>query len=265
MVSNVAIVTGGSSGIGAEFARQLAKMGYNLLLVSNQANELEIAKKELTEKYNIICLSLFCDLAQLDAANTVQRKCLDENLIVEVIINNAGIFTFKEIIKLSPEKLNLYIDLHIRVITQLSYIFAIEMKKRNRGYILNMSSMSCWMPMPGIGMYAATKAYIRVFSRSLYLEMKESGVTVEVACPGGIATNLFGLSPTLQRIGVKLGVLATPEKFVKGALKSLFKHRKQYINGIINHIAIFVVSLLPTRMRLIVKHKLLCSKNETSN
>ena len=123
-----------------------------------------------------------------------------------------------------------------------------------------MSSMSCWMPMPGIGMYAATKAYIRVLSRTMYLELKECGVSVTVACPGGIATDLFGLSKKLQRLAVRLGVLVTPEKFVKGALKAMFRRRKQYINGMLNRFSIFFVSIIPTRIRLIVKHKLLNKK-----
>lgn len=118
------------------------------------------------------------------------------------------------------------------------------------------------MPMPGIGMYAATKAYIRVFSRSLALELKDYGVGVTVACPGGIATDLFGLPRNLQRLGVKLGVLATPQRFVSGALKRMFNHKKQYINGFINRLAIVAVALLPDSMRLIVKHKLL-DKNGT--
>ena len=83
---------------------------------------------------------------------------------------------------------------------------------------------------------------------------------VTVACPGGIATDLFGLPRNLQRLGVRLGALATPEAFVKGALKRLFAHKKQYINGFINRLAILFVSLLPDRIRLIVKHKMLDNK-----
>ena len=111
--------------------------------------------------------------------------------------------------------------------------------------------------MPGIGMYAATKAYIRVFSHTLALELKESGVGVTVACPGGIATDLFGLPRNLQRLGVKVGALATPQRFVRNALKRMFNRKKQYINGFINRLAIVTVSILPDRIRLIVKHKML--------
>ena len=111
--------------------------------------------------------------------------------------------------------------------------------------------------MPGIAMYAATKAYIRVFSRALALELKDDGVSVTVACPGGIATDLFGLPRHLQRLGVRLGALATPKRFVRGALKRMFKRRQQYVNGLINHIAVAVVPLLPDAVAMIIKHKML--------
>lgn len=257
-VNKIALITGGSSGIGLEFARQLANKGKNILIVSNQAEELEKATAIIhKEAPTISIFALFQDLRAENSAKILYCYCKDNNLEVNLLINNAGIFSFKEVLDLSEDQLNFFIDLHIRSVTQLCHMFGADMKKRGRGRILNMSSMSCWMPMPGIGMYAATKAYIRVFSRSLYLELKEYGVTVTVACPGGIATNLFGLPKNLQHLGVRHGVLTTPQRFVKGALKATYKGKKQYINGFINHLAIFFVAILPTRVRLIVKHKLL--------
>lgn len=266
MLNKVAVITGGSSGIGAEFARQLANKGYNLLLVSNQQDQLINTKDEIEEKFHRCnCNILYQDLSEPDAATNVFRYCQENELEVEILINNSGIFTFKELLELSTDKINLYIDLHMRAVTLLCHIFGRDMQKRHHGYILNMSSMSCWMPMPGIAMYTATKAYIRVMSRSLYLELKEAGVHVMVACPGGIATGLFGLSPKLQHIGVMVGALSTPQTFVRGTLRRLFNKKKQYINGLINRFAIFVVAILPTSARLTIKHKLLDPKHENVN
>lgn len=262
-VAMTALVTGASSGIGLEFCHQLASMGINLLMVSNQMQELANARDTLAAKYpNQRFWAHYKDLAHPDAADEIYAYCSQNGIVVDILINNAGIFSFKTITDTTTDSLNLFIDLHMRTVTQLCQRFAIDMKSRRSGYILNMSSMSCWMPMPGIGMYAATKAYIRVFSRSLALELKDYGVGVTVACPGGIATDLFGLPRNLQRLGVKLGVLATPQRFVSGALKRMFNHKKQYINGFINRLAIVAVALLPDSMRLIVKHKLL-DKNGT--
>ena len=262
-VAMTALVTGASNGIGLEFCHQLASMGINLLMVSNQMQELANARDTLAAKYpDQRFWAHYKDLAHPDAADEIYAYCSQNGIVVDILINNAGIFSFKTITDTTTDSLNLFIDLHMRTVTQLCQRFAIDMKSRRSGYILNMSSMSCWMPMPGIGMYAATKAYIRVFSRSLALELKDYGVGVTVACPGGIATDLFGLPRNLQRLGVKLGVLATPQRFVSGALKRMFNHKKQYINGFINRLAIVAVAILPDSMRLIVKHKLL-DKNGT--
>jgi len=116
--------------------------------------------------------------------------------------------------------------------------------------------------MPGLAMYAATKAYIRVFSRSLHYETRESGVTVTVACPGGIATDLFGLPRNLQRLALRLGVLQSPEKFTSNAVRRMLKGKKQYINGWLNRLSIVFVAALPTRVRMVVKHRML-DKNIT--
>lgn len=266
MTNNTALITGGSSGIGAEFARQLGAKGYNLLLVSNQQDQLEETQKRLSALYpDITVLTLFQDLALETSAEEVMQYCKDNEITVEVLINNSGIFTFKKVLEHSQKQISIYTRLHMQTVTHMCMLFGEEMAKRGKGYILNMSSMSCWMPMPGIAMYSATKAYIRVFSRSLHLELKESGVHVMVACPGGIATDLFGLPKNLQNLGVKVGALTRPETFVRKALRRLFRKKKQYINGLLNRFAIFTISLLPTRVRLILKHKMLDNKHENIN
>lgn len=111
--------------------------------------------------------------------------------------------------------------------------------------------------MPGIAMYSATKAYIRAFSRALRVEMKPRGISVTVACPGGIATGLFGLPPRLQRLGVAVGALATPQKFVRHALNRTLRGKPQYINGTLNRLAIAFVASLPEWARLQIKTRLL--------
>lgn len=253
-----ALVTGASSGIGLEFSRQLAKMGHHLLLVSNQEEALLQVREELCGMYpQQRFYTCFLDLTRPDAADTLFGFCQKEGLEIDILINNAGIFSFKKVLDTPPSYLNLYVDLHIRAVTQLCHRFGNAMAARHRGYILNMSSMSCWMPMPGIALYAATKSYIRVFSRALALELKDDGVSVTVACPGGIATDLFGLPRNLQRLGVRLGALTTPQRFVRNALGKMFGRKKQYVNGFINHLAVLIVPRLPDCVAMVIKHKML--------
>ena len=263
-VGATALVTGASSGIGLEFSRRLAALGINVVLVSNQQEQLDDATAELRSAYPALKFySVFKNLADADSAEFLLGYCLKNGIAIDILINNAGIFNFKKVIDMTPERLNLFVDLHMRSVTQRCRTFALDMLERGcKGYILNMASICCWMPMPGIAAYAATKAYIRVFSRSMYLEMKDYGISVTVACPGGISTELFGLSPGLRRLAVRIGALTTPQRFARNALRRVFNRRKQYINGFLNRLAIFVVANLPVRFCVVVKHQLL-DKNVT--
>lgn len=106
-----------------------------------------------------------------------------------------------------------------------------------KGYILNMSSMSAWMAMPGIQTYNASKAFIYNLSKSLWYEFKPLGVGITVMAPGAVDTALFGLSPELRKLAVNLTVSIPPEKLVKRALKKLFKNKKADTPGFLNWLA----------------------------
>ncbi len=252
-----ALVTGASSGIGLEYARQLAARGINLLMVSIDQENLEREAATIAKQYSIKVDTHCMDLAQPDAAEQLYRHCQEKDFQIEVLINNAGIFSFKEVTLTDPKRIETMLQLHMGTVTKLSRLFALEMCERRHGYILNMSSLSCWAPYPGIALYSATKAYIRVFTRSLAYELSDYGVTATVVCPGGVATGLYGLKPSLLKLGVHLGVLMTPERLVRKALKALFKGKKQLIPGLLNRLLIPLAAIMPARIRLIVKHQML--------
>ncbi len=253
----LAVVTGASGGIGFCFCRELAAGGCSLLMVSNEEEALNERAKELRKEFGTAIYELCLDLTASDATTKIIEYLDTRNLEPDYLINNAGIFSFLPVTETSEPKIRRFIDLHIRAVTDLSRAFATRFMRRGSGRILNMSSMSCWMPMPGIAMYSSTKAYIRVFSRALHYEVKDAGVTVTVACPGGIATDLFGLPEPLKKLAVNLKVLDTPEKFASKAIKKMLKGKKQYINGWLNRISIVAVSMAPTPVRMLVKRKML--------
>lgn len=260
-VWNTAVVTGGASGIGLEFCRRLVSdYGCRVAVIDRTAPDNLQADPALAG-----APYLQLDLTASDAEARVAAFLDEHSLTPDLFINNAGIFDFREVAGLTPARIDTYIDLHIRAVTLLSRMVADRMARAGGGSILNMSSMSCWMPMPGIAMYSATKAYIRVLSRAMRVELRDSNVSVTVACPGGIATDLFGLPPKLQRLGVCLGALYTPQRFVRNALRRTARRRKQYINGFINHIAIVAVAAFPERLRLAVKHQLLDRLNRNKS
>lgn len=252
-----ALVTGGSSGIGLEFCRALAERGADIIMVSIQPREIAEACAALRADYGVQADGMELDLTAGDMADRLDTFLAEKGVEPDILVNNAGIFSFNPLVETDPRKIDSFIRLHVQAVTTLSLRFAERMARRGRGWILNMSSMSCWMPMPGIAMYSSTKAYIRVFTRALHYEMRDSGVGVTVACPGGIATDLFGLPEPLKRLAVNIRVLQTPDKFARKAVDRMMRRKKQYINGLLNRFSIFFIGVTPTPLRMMVKRKML--------
>ena len=167
------------------------------------------------------------DLARVGAAQELYDRMTAEGIVVDVVINNAGIFSFCDILDTPAERIERIILLHDLTVTQLCRLFAADMVRRGvRGHILNMSSYSLWMPFPGLALYSASKAYMRSFSVAFAKEVRERGIRVTAVCPAGVATDLYGLTPYWQRIGRKLGVLITPDSCARRGLKALWRGRR---------------------------------------
>lgn len=252
-----AVVTGADGGIGIEFCRALARRGCSIVMVSITVEPLHKAAHSIEQDFNVKAIPFTLDLTDPTAESMMAAFLTTRGVDPDFVINNAGIFSFRELADSSDEKIRCFIDLHVRATTMLSLYFARKFKQRGSGRLLNMSSMSCWMPMPGLAMYASTKAYIRVFTRALHYELKDYGASATVATPGGIATSLFGLPDNLMRLAVGIGAVERPERFAEKAVKAMLKGKKQYINGFVNRLAIFFVGITPTCLRMQVKHRLL--------
>lgn len=253
----VAVVTGADGGIGLCFCRELARRGASLVMVSIRDRELREAASRMAADYGVEVYPLTIDLCRENAAQEILSFLDSKGMDCSILINNAGIFSFAPVSETSEGKLRAFVDLHVRFLVDSCRLFGDRFAKRGGGRILNMSSMSCWMPMPGIAMYSATKSFIRVFSRAVGLELRESGVSVTVACPGGIATDLFGLPDNLKRLAVRIGAIARPETFARKAVDRMLRGKKQYINGLTNRLAILFVGMTPTWVRMQVKRQLL--------
>lgn len=249
-------MTGASSGIGLQYSRQLAARGYDILAVSNQKEQLDACALAIGREFGVKAVPLCLDLAEAGAAQNLFSYCNENGITVDVLINNAGVFIFNDIADTSPQRLETMTALHIGTVTMLCRLFGGRMKERGSGYILNMSSLSAWMAVPGIALYGATKAYIRNFSRALHHELKPFGVGVTAVCPGGVSTGLYGLAPRYQRLGVRFGVLCTPEKLAKKALQAMFARREMIVPGLLNKMLVPAMAVTPGFIIRAIKNRL---------
>ncbi|MBE6229251.1 MAG: SDR family NAD(P)-dependent oxidoreductase [Bacteroidales bacterium] len=257
-----ALVTGASSGMGVHYATQLAGYGYNVIMVSNQDVQLREVAASIKAQFNDIEVISICkDLSGREAAQELFDFCNERGIEVEVLINNAGIFFFNDIIDCPKERVSTIVNLHVFTVTMLCRLFGEKMRERRKGYILNMSSISAHTPFCGISLYTATKSYIRTMSRAFRLELKEFGVHVMTVSPGAVATDLYRLPKNLQRLGVNIGVIYRPEKLVRNALKRLFyTNKKEYIPGYINRLFKPVYASLPEWFKMWARKKTACLK-----
>ena len=213
--------------MGLEFARELAGKGYDIILVSNREEELNAASESLRAAFPVSVTVHFQDLALPDAADRLFAWCRDEaGVLPDVVVNNAGMFFFKELEAADLDRVQAMVNLHAVTVTRLCLLFGDAMKRRGSGYLLNVSSMAARLPVPGITVYSATKAYLKSFGRSLSYELKPYGVTLTTVCPAAVATPLYRLSDKWMRLGVGVGLIRTPRWLVKRALRALFSGRR---------------------------------------
>lgn len=257
----VALITGGSSGIGLAIAHELARRNFSLLLVSNQAQQLEACKREIEQKHKVSCRFWCVDLSLQNSAQQIFDFCKAENIEVEILVNNAGMLIFSEAVSVSAERLNAILQLHVHTPTMLCRLFGEEMKKKKRGYILNVSSISSVMPYPGISLYGPSKTYMRFFSRALHNEMKIHDVHVTCLLPGATATALYDPNRVNISLAKKLGVMHEAEFVAAKAIKAMLNKKAESIPGVMNKFTMLVMPFIPSRLiYLIHKNTNLISK-----
>ena len=239
-----ALVTGAALGIGRQYAEQLAALGYNLLMV-DILDSVTTEAIIISEQYKVHCDTKVMDLATATAARELHEWTVAGGYVFDVVINNAGIFSFCDILNTPVERLERIILLHDLTLTTMCRLYGEDMLKRGKGRLLNMSSYSIWMPFPGLASYSASKAYVKSFTEAFAKELRGTGVSVTAMCPAGIATDLYGLPKNLQELGVKIGGLMTPKSCARRGLRAMFKGRKVVVPDWWFRILIPICSYLP--------------------
>lgn len=252
-----ALITGAASGMGRIYAVRLARMGYDLVLVDINGRGLEEtenmvrAEVAASDKVPVLfkddfrIITIVQDLSRQNAADMIFDRTQEEGCEVEVLVNNAGVMYCQGIAETSERMLKLIMMLHMNTPLMLCRKYVVGMKERGCGYILNISSLAECMSWPGIGMYGATKRFVKDYSRELRIECQKTGVSVTNAYFGAVDTPLVPLKDSLRKLARGLAVMISPERAVDCALRATFRRRKGVMPGVLNHIFRPLCRILP--------------------
>ena len=179
-----ALVTGATAGIGAEFARQLAAAGNDLVLVARDAVRLESSRAALSDEFGVGVEILAGDLCTDAGCDAVATRITDTQQPVDVLVNNAGFGMYKRfgVAELADEERQL--DLNVRAVLRLTHAAVRAMTGRGSGQIINISSVAGFVPRGGNATYSASKAWVTMFSEALAVQLAGSGVSITAVCPG---------------------------------------------------------------------------------
>jgi hypothetical protein len=233
----VAVVTGASTGIGAEFARQLAAGGTDLVVVARNRPRLEELATTLEREHRAEVEVLAADLETDDGVATVERRLSDAGRPVELLVNNAGFGTSGLFHELPVEDEISEINLNVIALVRLTRAALGPMVERGRGGVINVSSVGAYQPTPNSATYSATKAFVSSFTNAIHEELKDTGVKAMVLTPGFTHTEFHVRAKVENTDSMPGFIWQTAEEVVRAALKSYDKGRAVCIPGAINTVA----------------------------
>jgi len=242
-----ALITGASSGIGRDMARVLSSLGYDLILVARRKNRLEELKNELTTNVEIICSDLSSTFNCMKLYEQVKEQDID------VVINNAGFGLTGDFEDLNLDKEMDMVDLNIKAVHVLTKCFLKDFKKKNKGYILNVSSSAAFQSGPLMATYYATKVYVLNLTNAIYEELRreKSNVYVGCLCPGPTDTEFTKIA----KVEFKLG--SYPSEFVaKYGIKKMFKRKLIIIPGLKMKFIYHISKLGPVKLKLKITYNI---------
>ncbi len=289
-----ALVTGASSGMGLEYARQLAAKGHNILVVSNRDEDNRKVAEMLRSEYGVTAVPYYADLSKSENSQALYDWTKENAYVVDILVSNAGMLVFNRLFNTPAQKVDLIVGVHCLATTHLCRLFGNDMKERaealsagrvaaavaagakpgsrracragrlkpgEAGRILIMSSLAAYLPYPTISTYSATKAYLKSLGTSLWHEMRDYGVTVTTVCPSAVDTPLIKLAPNLRKLAHRLGVMIYPQTLVRKALAAMFRGRRIIVPTLIAKLAVVFCSLLPQHCVYRIAHIPVLRKN----
>ena len=229
------LITGASSGIGLELARQFAKHDYPLILVARDESELRSIAAEFEELYGVSVKTIAKDLQnEPGAAQEIYDEVKREKLSVEILVNNAGLGQWGKFWETPLAKDLTVIQVNVAAVVCLTKLFLPQMLKRNSGRILNTASIAGFEPGPLMGVYHATKAFVLSFSESLGVELEDTNITVTALCPGATDTDFFPKADMVKTKIFQKGNVMAPQEVAAKGYDALMRGDRTFVPGAMN-------------------------------
>jgi uncharacterized protein len=246
LTNHIALVTGASGGLGADFARQLACRGANLILVARREEQLRAVALEMEQKHGVSVQTIALDLTAPNAPQVLYNQLHQQGIHVDILVNNAGFGLYGAFAEGPWEREKEMLDLDIVSLTHLTKLFLKDMLARKSGYILQVASIGAYQPSPTYATYSAAKAYVLSMGEAINYELRHSGVSMTVISPGVTATEFLkvaGQSPSLYQ---RMMMMESP-KVAQIGIESMLRRRSSVVPGFLNSLAAFSMRFLPRR------------------
>lgn len=251
-----ALITGASSGIGLEIARQLAQRRMALTLVARSGDVLQEVARDLSERYGVDVHTLALDLTEEEDVEALMDAVEADERELTLIVNNAGFGAFGPSIDISDDRVCGMIRLNTEALTRLTLFCADRFVERGHGRILNIASTGAFQPCPWLAVYGATKAYVLSFTEALAEELRGTGVTATAFCPGPTRTN-FGTAAGLEEDSPFDDYAADVRSVARAALDAAYRGAPVEIEGWRNRLVAWVAQVAPRALTRSIAGRLL--------
>jgi short-subunit dehydrogenase len=242
-----AIVTGASSGIGADFARGLAARGCNLILVARREDRLRALQHEISGGHGVEAHVLAMSLSEVGAPQVLYDRVRTMGVAVDVLINNAGFGLHGDFVDISWEREHEMLQLDVVALVHLTKLFVRDMVARNFGYVLQVSSIGAYQPSPTYATYSAAKSFVLNFGEALNYELRHTQVKVSVVSPGVTASEFLqvaGQKPTFyQRM-----TMMPSRTVAEAGIEAMLKGKPSKVPGLMNALPVWLLRFTPRRM-----------------
>ena len=241
--SSTCLITGASSGIGADIARELAARGHAVTLVARREDRLKKLANELSVAHGVHAEVAACDVSDPRARERLVAGIEERNVDVEVLVNNAGFGTAGHFVDLDRDRELEMVRTNVEAVVDLCSTYVPQMVQRGRGAVLNVASVAAFQPLPRQATYAASKAFVLSFSEALHQELGDSAVSVTALCPGPVPTEFTEVAGIEAEIPPILAT--TAEENARAAVKAMEKGRRGVIPGPVNMVSAMSARVTP--------------------